>query len=149
MSKMPKMDCISRFISGVDCSNISTFAQAPLKGKSSYSPVVVKRVLSDHGSDESCKTGVMKHRWIFSVNAMTGQSPASGVRCLVGNLNMRVRVKLPQGITWERLAAMSPEEIHDKNLCCRFLPPASSQPPEGGMLFPKFHIEEPIKCRKS
>jgi cytochrome c peroxidase len=53
------------------------------------------------------------------------------------------RAKLPAGMTWERLASLSPEEIQAKNLFpAGFFPLPHPNHPEGGMLFPKFHIEE-------
>jgi cytochrome c peroxidase len=54
-----------------------------------------------------------------------------------------VRVKLPQGMTWDMLAKMSPDEIKTKNLFPQgFLPLPHPNHPEGGMLFPKFEIDE-------
>ncbi|HEX2833471.1 MAG TPA: cytochrome B6 [Thermoanaerobaculia bacterium] len=54
-----------------------------------------------------------------------------------------VRVKLPSGVTWQQLAAMSPDEIRRKNLWpLGFLPLPHPNHPEGGMLFPQFHIDE-------
>jgi cytochrome c peroxidase len=54
-----------------------------------------------------------------------------------------IRVKLPQGMTWEKLQAMSPEEIREKDsFPAGFFPLPHPNHPEGGMLFPKFHIEE-------
>ena len=54
-----------------------------------------------------------------------------------------VRAKLPAGMTWEKLAGMSPEEIREKGLFpAGFFPLPHPNHPEGGMLFPKFHIEE-------
>lgn len=57
-----------------------------------------------------------------------------------------VRVKLPQGVTWEILATMKPEEIKQKNLFPKgFLPLPHPNHPEGGMVFPKFVIDEILK----
>ena len=54
-----------------------------------------------------------------------------------------VRVKLPSGVTWDQLGAMKPEEIRAKKLYpAGFLPLPHPNHPEGGMLFPKFHIDE-------
>ena len=54
-----------------------------------------------------------------------------------------VRVKLPAGTTWEKLAAMSPDEIREKGLFPKgFLPLPHPNHPEGGMVFPQFHIDE-------
>ena len=54
-----------------------------------------------------------------------------------------VRARLPQGMTWEKLQAMSPEEIREKGVFpAGFFPLPHPNHVEGGMVFPKFHIEE-------
>ena len=54
-----------------------------------------------------------------------------------------VRVRLPSGVTWEQLASMSPTEIRDKNMFPKgFYPLPHPNHPEGGMVFPKFEINE-------
>ena len=54
-----------------------------------------------------------------------------------------VRARLPAGTTWEALGAMTPEEIRDKDLFPPgFLPLPHPNHPEGGMVFPRFHIDE-------
>jgi cytochrome c peroxidase len=70
--------------------------------------------------------------------------PAKGVTMSRGKpIQEGVRVKLPRGITWEKLAAMSPEEIREKDVFpAGFFPLPFPNHPEGGMLFPKFHIDE-------
>jgi cytochrome c peroxidase len=70
--------------------------------------------------------------------------PAKGVTMSRGKpLQEGVRVKLPAGTNWDRLAALSPEEIRAKNLFpAGFLPLPHPNHPEGGMLFPSFHIDE-------
>ncbi|MEX0880515.1 MAG: cytochrome B6 [Thermoanaerobaculia bacterium] len=53
------------------------------------------------------------------------------------------RTKLPAGMAWEKLAALPPAEIKAKNLYpAGFLPLPHPNHPEGGMIFPKFHIDE-------
>jgi cytochrome c peroxidase len=53
-----------------------------------------------------------------------------------------VRVKLPAGVSWRELAAMTPEEIRAKRLWPKgFLPLPHPNHAEGGMLFPKHHID--------
>ncbi len=55
----------------------------------------------------------------------------------------QVRSRLPDGLTWEKLSAMDPAEIREKDLFpIGFLPLPHPNHPEGGMLFPKFHIAE-------
>jgi cytochrome c peroxidase len=54
-----------------------------------------------------------------------------------------VRAKLPQGVTWDKLAGMGPAETREKNLFpAGFMPLPHPNHPEGGMVFPKFHIDE-------
>jgi len=57
-----------------------------------------------------------------------------------------VRVKLPHGMTWEKLATLSPDEIKEKQLWpTGFLPLPHPHHEAGGMVFPKFLIEETKK----
>src|SRR5262249_9914494 len=54
-----------------------------------------------------------------------------------------IRVKLPSGVTWEQLAAMSSDEIRGKDLFPRgFLPLPHVKHVTGGMIFPAFEIKE-------
>jgi cytochrome c peroxidase len=54
-----------------------------------------------------------------------------------------VRVKLPSGTSWEALAALSPEEVKERQLWpAGFLPLPHPHHEAGGMIFPKFLIEE-------
>jgi cytochrome c peroxidase len=57
-----------------------------------------------------------------------------------------VRVKLPEGLSWQDLAALTPEEIRERGLFpsgFRALP--HPKQPEGGMLFPKSTIDEVLR----
>ena len=55
----------------------------------------------------------------------------------------QVRTRLPKGQTWEKLAALAPAAIQEQGLFpAGFMPLPHPNHPEGGMLFPKFHIEE-------
>jgi cytochrome c peroxidase len=57
-----------------------------------------------------------------------------------------VRVRLPAGMTWEKLAAYSPEEIKARQLWpAGFLPLPHPHHEAGGMVFPKFLIAETLK----
>lgn len=57
-----------------------------------------------------------------------------------------VRVKLPSGMTWTKLASLPPKDISTNDLFpAGFLPLPHPNHPEGGMLFPKFHIAETNK----
>ena len=55
----------------------------------------------------------------------------------------QVRTRLLKGLTWDKLNAMSPADIREQGLFpAGFMPLPHPNHPEGGMLFPKFHIEE-------
>src|SRR5258708_14942036 len=70
--------------------------------------------------------------------------PAQGITMSRGKpVQEGVRVKLPSGMTWEKLAALSPDEIKDRDLFPQgFLPLPHANHAEGGMVFPKFAINE-------
>jgi cytochrome c peroxidase len=70
--------------------------------------------------------------------------PAAGLTMTRGKaVQEGVRVKLPAGTTWQQLASLSPDEIRRRNLWpLGFHPLAHPNHPEGGMLFPQFHIDE-------
>jgi cytochrome c peroxidase len=54
-----------------------------------------------------------------------------------------VRVKLPAGTSWTQLAGLNSNDIRERGLFPKgFLPLPHPNHPEGGMLFPKFAIEE-------
>ena len=126
--------------------SISTFAQSPSRGESSYSPVVIKESFEAIVTRMKAAKPQVMRRQIDLLNERYALSnrAASGVTMSRGKpVQEGVRVKLPAGTTWERLAAMGPEEIREKNLFpAGFFPLPHPNHPEGGMVFPKFHIEE-------
>jgi len=126
--------------------SISTFAQSPLRGESSYSPVVIKESFEAiMARMKAAKPAVMKRQMdLLNERYDLSNRPAAGVTMSRGKpVQEGVRIKLPVGMTWERLAGMSPEEIREKNLFpAGFFPLPHPNHAEGGMLFPKFHIEE-------
>jgi len=126
--------------------SISTFAQSPLKGESSYSPVVIKESFEAiMARMKAAKPAVMKRQMdLLNERYDLSNRPASGVTMSRGKpVQEGVRAKLPAGMIWENLAGMSPEEIREKDFFpAGFFPLPHPNHPEGGMLFPKFHIEE-------
>lgn len=70
--------------------------------------------------------------------------PAPGVTMFRGKpVQEGVRVRLDKGLSWEQLAALSPNEIRERNLFpAGFLPLPHPNQAEGGMLFPQFEIDE-------
>lgn len=123
-----------------------TFAAEQLIGKTSYAPVASTDSFSTvRQGMEKQKNSVMKRqmdllaaRYDLSDRPMQGTAMSRGKAVQEG-----VRVKLPAGTTWEQLAAMTPEAIFEKGLFPKgFMPLPHPNHPEGGMLFPKFHIDE-------
>ena len=115
--------------------------------KSSYSPVVskepfaktMKRMTKDKNAVMQRQMDLLNERYDLS------NQPATDVMMSAGRKPVQegVRVKLPSGVTWEKLADMTPEEIQEKDLWPKgFLPLPHPNHPEGGMLFPEFHIKE-------
>lgn len=70
--------------------------------------------------------------------------PAKGITMSRGKaVQEGVRAKLPSDVTWEQLGGMSAEEIQAKGVFPRgFFPLSHPNHAEGGMVFPKFHIDE-------
>ena len=73
--------------------------------------------------------------------------PAVGVTMSRGKpVQEGVRVRIPKDLTWDKLAAMSPEEIKRKNLWpAGFYPLPHPHHEAGGMVFPKPLIDETKK----
>src|ERR1700722_7926538 len=70
--------------------------------------------------------------------------PASGATMSRNKpIQQGVRVKLARGVTWDQLAKMTPDQIKARDIFpAGFLPLPHPNHPEGGMLFPKFEIDE-------
>ncbi len=127
-------------------------AQDPGAKGSSYAPVDVKEDFAAIlARMKGAKADVMKrHLDLLAERYDLGNRPAAGVTMARGKaVQEGVRARLSQGVTWEKLGAMTPEEIRDRDAWPRgFLPLPHPNHPEGGMLFPKFHIDE-IKRQES
>jgi cytochrome c peroxidase len=70
--------------------------------------------------------------------------PAAGATMAGGKpVQDSVRVRLPTGTSWKNLAALSPQEIKDRQLWpAGFLPLPHPHHEAGGMVFPRFLIDE-------
>lgn len=125
---------------------VAVCSKAIAEKMSSYSPVVIKESFDTIMSRMSAaKPAVMKRQMdLLNERYDLSDRPAKGVTMPTGKpVQEGVRVKLPQGVTWEKLAEMTPKEIKDKGIFPKGLMPLPHpNHPEGGMVFPKFHIEE-------
>ena len=119
--------------------------ELPQKG-TSYAPVdlkediavVITRMKAAKPEVMKRQMDLLKERYDLANRPVKNVTMSSGKPIQEG-----IRVTLPQGMTWEKLQAMSPEEIREKDsFPAGFFPLPHPNHPEGGMVFPKFHIEE-------
>jgi cytochrome c peroxidase len=132
------------FLMGVVLTNVS--AQEPAKQPSSYMPVVIPEPFPSMMSRMSgAKAGIMqKQQAHLTERYDLGNKPAAGTTMFRGKaLQGGVRVKLRGGTSWDGLAKMTPDEIKNKDVFpIGFMPLPHANHGEGGMIFPKFHIDE-------
>ncbi|OGW35059.1 MAG: cytochrome B6 [Nitrospirae bacterium GWD2_57_9] len=122
------------------------YGQDAGKKASSYLPVDIEEDFTSTMSRlKGEKSGVMKRQMdLLNERYDLSNRPAKGVTMSRGKpVQEGVRARLPKGMTWEKLAAMSPEEIRENNLMPKgFLPLPHPKHAEGGMVFPQFHIDQ-------
>jgi cytochrome c peroxidase len=116
------------------------------QGKTSYMKLdITESFASIMARMKSAKPAIEKRQSeLLSERYDLSNRPASGVMMERDKpVQEGVRVKLPEGMTWDKLGSMSPEEIRDKNLFPKgFYPLPHPNHPEGGMVFPHYEIEE-------
>ena len=120
--------------------------EKPPERKTSYAPVAGEepfaRVMARMKGE---KAGVMaRQRALLAERYDLANRPAAGATMFRGKpLQEGVRVKLPSGMTWDRLASMTPDQIRTGNHFPKgFLPLPHPNQKEGGMVFPQSHIDE-------
>ena len=122
------------------------YAQQEQRGATSYAPVDIKEPFASiMARMKTAKPDIeKKHANLLNARYDLSNRPAKDATMSRGKpLQEGVRVKLPSGVTWDQLASMSPTEIRDKNLFPKgFYPLPHPNHPEGGMVFPKFEINE-------
>ncbi len=120
--------------------------QDPPKKPSSYAPVVITEPFpSVVARMKAAKPEIMKRQLaLLEERYDMANRPSKGVTMSKGKaVQEGVRAKLPPGTTWDALAQMTPDAVRQKDIFPKgFLPLPHANHPEGGMLFPKFHIDE-------
>jgi cytochrome c peroxidase len=115
------------------------------RGLTSYQPVAIDQPLAARmAHDVAAKPGIEReHQALLEERYDLSDHPAQGVTMEHGKpLQEGVRVKLPQGVTWEQLAAMSPDDIRKRDLWPKgFFPLPHPFQPTGGQVFPKEEID--------
>jgi cytochrome c peroxidase len=123
----------------------------PPRGATSYVPVDIKepfattmqRMKAAQPAIQQRQAALLAERYDLANRAAAGVTMTRGKPVQDG-----VRVKLPAGTSWAQLAGLNATEIRDRDLFPKgFLPLPHPNHPEGGMLFPKFAIEE-IKAQE-
>ncbi|HTS46549.1 MAG TPA: hypothetical protein VMH05_01315 [Bryobacteraceae bacterium] len=124
----------------------TVLAQEGARRPSSYSEVVTHE---DFGAVmarmSAAKPAIMeRQKALLEERYDLSDRPAKGVTMSRGKaVQQGVRVKLRPGTTWEGLAKMRPEEIRERDLFpLGFMPLPHPNHAEGGMLFPKYQIDE-------
>ena len=121
-------------------------AAEPTTKRTSYSPVVLTepfdavmdRMVKAKPEVMARQMALLAERYDLSDRPMEGVVMSRGKAVQAG-----ARAKLPDGVTWESLAAMTPEDIKAKGLFPQgFMPLPHMHHAEGGMVFPTQHIDE-------
>lgn len=128
-------------ITALGVSGLAVAADPP----SSYAPVVIKETFQAiKARMEGQKRGFMQRQQsLLEQRYDLGNKPAQGVTMSAGKpVQGGVRARLPSGVSWEQLGAMSTDEIRQRGVFpVGFLPLPHPNHGEGGMLFPQFHID--------
>ena len=118
----------------------------PAEKPTSYSPVDIKETFASiMARMTAAKPAVMKRQMdLLAQRYDLANRPAPDAKMFRGKaVQDGVRVRPPGGMTWEQLGALEPEQIRDRDAFpAGFKPLPHANHPEGGMIFPRFHIDE-------
>jgi cytochrome c peroxidase len=126
--------------------SVNSFAQQPVEQPSSYAPVritesfdsVQTRMAGEKDAVMARQRDLLEQRYDLSDRAVDGVTMSLGKPVQEG-----VRVRLPDGVSWDALGAMTPAQIRaEGSFPAGMLPLPHPNHPEGGMVFPQFHIDE-------
>ncbi len=118
----------------------------PSRGDTSYAPVATTKPFDEvYKKMKGEKSEVMKrHRALLDARYDLSDRPVENVTMTRGTpVQGGVRVKLPEGVTWQQLAKLTPAQVEAQGLWPKgFLPLPHPFHEEGGMVFPEHHIAE-------
>jgi cytochrome c peroxidase len=124
---------------------LPSFAQQGDKKPSSYTGVVEDKLEEVIARMTAEKPNIRKRQMdLLAERYDLSDQPAKGVTMSRGKaLQEGVRVKLAAGASWEDLAKQGPDKIREEGAWPKgFLPLPHPNHAEGGMVFPKIHIDE-------
>jgi cytochrome c peroxidase len=120
-------------------------AEEPKLPDQTYMPVKIDTSFeATKAQDEAAKARLMKRQQQLLEARYDLRDDPSDAKMSAGRkaVQQGVRVRLPAGMTWEKLAAMSSEEIRRKNLFpMGFRPLPHADHVTGGQVFPKNQID--------
>lgn len=122
---------------------IALFSFAQQKRESSYSPVMEEPFAKVMARDKSQKKTVMQ-RQMDLLNErydLTGKVTTEVTMSRGKPLPVGPTAKLKNGLSWEKLAEMSPAKIKEKNLF-PYLPLPHPDHPNGGMIFTQIQVKQ-------
>ncbi len=119
---------------------VAAAANAQLPGQIPFvdTAALIKQTTAEKPKFAERQQRLLQHRYDLS------DRPSKETTMSLGKpIQEGVRVKLPEGITWDQLAGMTPEEIKEKTLWpAGFYPLPHPHHENGGMVFPKVQIDE-------
>jgi cytochrome c peroxidase len=133
------------FIAGAALAAVPVLAD-PLPPDASYRPLPTLPFGAVKANDEAAKPAVMQRqqtlleqRYDLGDRPIPGQMMSGARKPVQGG----VRVKLPPGVTWDDLAAMTSNQIRERGLFpSGFLPLPHVKQATGGQVFPNNQIDE-------
>jgi cytochrome c peroxidase len=125
---------------------LAAMAADPLPPDATYRPLPTLPPSAVKANDEAQKPTVMQRqaallnqRYDMSDRPIAGVMMSGGRKAVQGG----VRVKLPAGVTWDKLASMTPEDIRERDLLPEgFKPLPHVKQLTGGQVFPDEQINE-------
>lgn len=120
-------------------------AQEPPR-KTSYSPVVIEKAFPVVVADKKTEQPIIRQRHMGILESrydLVDRASGAGTMTKGKKLQQGPRARLKSGVTWDQLANLTPDEVRQKDAFpIGFLPLPHPDQKEGGMVFPKFHIDE-------
>lgn len=145
-SRHKTIGAISGLAAGALLAGYTYAQQTEPRGKTSYMPVditepfaaIMARMVAAKPRIEKEHSDLLAQRYDLADHPISGVTMSRGKPVQGG-----VRAKLPAGTSWDDLAALTPDQVRDRDLFPRgFLPMPHPNHAEGGMVFPHFEIDE-------
>jgi cytochrome c peroxidase len=126
--------------------------QAEMYESHTYMPVLIEKAFEKiMAEDVAQRPEVMKEQMNLLEDRYDLSDRPSGMMMSGGRKTVQegVRVKLPEGVTWERLSQMTPGKIKKQGLFPKgFLPLPHAKHETGGQVFPKNQIDGIMEAEK-